>query len=67
MTPEEIRQIVSEELGKRFPYMPKYLSTEEKAQQMGIKPETLRRMARNGKINCVKCDTGIKSRYRFYP
>ena len=47
--------------------MPKYLSTEEKAQQMGIKPETLRRMARSGKINCIKCDTGIKSRYRFYP
>lgn len=67
MTPEEIRQIVAEELDKRFPSMPKYLSTEEKAQQMGIKPETLRRMARSGKVNCIKCDTGIKSRYRFYP
>ena len=67
MTAEEIRQIVAEELDKRFPSMPKYLSTEEKAQQMGIKPETLRRMARSGKINCIKCDTGIKSRYRFYP
>ena len=67
MTAEEIRQIVAEEPDKRFASMSKYISTEEKAQQMGIKPETLRRMARSGKINCIKCDTGIKSRYRFYP
>lgn len=30
------------------------LNTKEKAQQLGIKPNTLRKLAREGKIDCIK-------------
>lgn len=65
MTQEEIRQIIAEELDKRLPLMKKFLTTEEKAHQLGIAPDTLRRKARNGEIPCEKTGDGQKARYRF--
>ena len=65
MTQEEIRQIIAEELDKRLPNLKKFLTTEEKAHQLGIKPETLRQKARRGEIPCEKFGTGPKARYKF--
>ena len=61
---EVIRKVICEELDKRFP-IKNTLTTEEKAAQLGIKPETLRRKARNGEIPCTKSGTGSKARYVF--
>lgn len=61
---EVIRKVICEELDKRFP-IKNTLTTEEKAAQLGIKPETLRRKARNGEIPCIKSGTGSKARYVF--
>lgn len=69
MTPEEIRQIVAEELSKALkPLLDNvkvYMTTEEKAKQLGIKEDTLRRMARRGEIDCIKAGHGPKARLRF--
>lgn len=65
MTQDEVRQIIAEELDKRLPLMKKFLTTEEKAHQLGIKPETLRRKARKGEIPCEKSGLSRKARYIF--
>ena len=41
------------------------LSTEQKAAQLGIKPDTLRRWVREGKIDAVKSGTARQSTLKF--
>lgn len=66
---ENLRRIIAEELGKQLNRIAGpdngMISTEEKARQMGIKPETLRRKARRGEIDCVKIGNSPQARLRF--
>ena len=42
-----------------------YMTTEQKAKQLGIKPDTLRKKAREGKIDAVKQGGTGQSRLMF--
>lgn len=67
MEEKDIRQIIREELERYFQKVgiKKYMSTEDKARQIGITPEALRRKARRGEIPCEKIGSGSRARYRF--
>ena len=42
-----------------------YMTTEQKAKQLGIKPDTLRKKAREGKIDAEKSGDSNQSRLMF--